>query len=672
VTAVDAVSRPGGGPGAVATTFDLRDFYPGGEVRPDDAEATTEAFRAADVALAEAGGGILEVPPGRWVVQPLVKDPSAAVIIRTPGTTLRGAGVLATSIALAPGEDCHVIVVIAPGVTIERLTVVGGLQSQPAEVLAGAADPARRSHGISLRECPSFTLIRDVLVEDVVGYGIGSIILRGGVKAEADPFCQLQMQNVTLRRIGDDAIDFKIDIDHLNPDPAGPDPAAMGHLGPRAFLKNISVSDHSVLGPNSVSPERGENGLDGRGQLHVQNIEVLRVRPGAWGRQGGSGLTLRDETGPGRGVSSASHGRGGQWSTVQNYHLTVQPRVDYRNGAGVGVILTPAIRPVVSVTNGNEVLLPGGPRFAPLLTRSSAIVRRAVAAVPRGAGAPVPAARTFTELEPTLKKGDYTFFDFGGGFGASLAYYQRDFGGRGLGIEIEPAKVDSARAAGRAVVEGNLFDVPPRPLVRYVTADNVLEHMYSIAQVEEALALAVAVADEFIYVRHPSFEDEDYLRSFGISGTWVHRSGHRAHVRLSDYVAMANRLGIDRVEIHPVGLIPDSSEPEIVPLGTPKNDLRYDPTKHAPRPEVVFDREVFYAYDLLFHLTRRPSVRLVYDRDPVTTRARPHLAREFGPGWPRPTVASTRRTARKGARAISRALPGPVREVVRDGLSSLR
>lgn len=648
----------------MSATFDLRAFFDG-EVRPDDPVATTEAFRRADRALAGTGGGTLHVPPGRWVVQALEQDPSAALVLRTPGTTLRGAGVLASTIALDRGQDCHVVVVVAPGITIERLRVVGGLQHQPAEVLAGRAVPARRSHGISLRECPSYTLVRDVLIEDVVGYGIGSIIVHGGAKAEADPFTQLRMHNVTLRRIGDDAIDFKIDVDHERPGPDDPDPAAMGHSGPRAFLKNISVTDHSVLGPCAAAPARGENGIDGRGQLHVQNVEVLQIRAGAWGKQGGAGITLRDETGPGGGVSSAGHGRGGQWSTVQNYHLTVRPRPDLWNGPGVGLIVTPTIQPVVSVTNGNEVALPGGPRLAPLLAGGARLARSAAARAPWPGRHEVPEARTLAELEPSLSRGDFTFIDFGGGFGASLDYYQREFGGRGFAVEIEPHKVDAARAKGRAVVEGSLFDVPRRRLVRYVTADNVLEHLASIEQVEDALGLAVAVADEFVYVRHPSFEDEDYLRSLGVSGTWIHRSGHRAHVRLSDFLAMATRLGIDRVEIHPVGLIPDTSDPEIVPLGTPKNDLTYDASKHGARPAVTFDREVFYAYDILFHLARRPTVRLVYEQDPITTRARPFLAREVGPmAWRRPTVPSVRRSARRVGRSAVRSLPTPVRRRV--------
>ncbi len=343
-----------GVPVTVGSDLDLRLFFEG-EVDPGDAKAVTRAFRNAGEELAARGGGRLYVPPGRWLLEAAEDEPAAAVSLRTPGTTLCGAGILATTLKLAGRQDCHVVSIEAPGITVERLTVAGGLDHEPADVRAGRAEPERRCHGISIRECPAFTSIREVLVEDVVGYGIGSIIVHGGPKPEPDPYCHIRMHNVSLRRIGDDAIDFKIDV---NPDPAadGPDPALMGWRGPRAFLRNIAVADHSLLSPNAAAPARGENGIDGRGQLHIQNVEVTGVRPGEFGKSGGAGITLRDEMVPGGGVCSASHGRGAQWSTLQNYFVSTRPAIpgEPKRGGG-GIQVAEIMGPVVAVTNGNVV-----------------------------------------------------------------------------------------------------------------------------------------------------------------------------------------------------------------------------------------------------------------------------------------------------------------------------
>ncbi len=71
---------------------------------------------------------------------------------------------------------------------------------------------------------------------------------------------------------------------------------------------------------------------------------------------------------------------------------------------------------------------------------------------------------------------------------------------------------------------------------------------------------------------------------------------------IADFIAMALRLGIYSVEVHPVGLIPDTSDPEIVPVGTPRNDLVYNEERHGPKPDIAFDHNVYYAFDIVFHL----------------------------------------------------------------------
>jgi hypothetical protein len=283
-------------------------------------------------------------------------------------------------------------------------------------------------------------------------------------------------------------------------------------------------------------------------------------------------------------------------------------------------------------------------------------------------GRPIAPQRTFAELTPSLRKGDYDFFDFGAGRGTSLGYYGRRFGGRGLGIEIDATKVDEARAHGRNVVEGSLFEVPARKLVQYVTMDNVLEHMTSLEEAVAALGRAVAVARDFVYIRHPSFEDEHYLRSLGVSATWVHRTAHRAHVRLVDFAVMVDRLGIRSWEVHPVGLVPDSSHDQIVPRGTPKNELTYDPDQHGSRPEITFDRPVFQALDLLFHLTPVPRAGLVYDRDPAGGLARPRLVHVAAPTRLRRPLLTRGQLRRE----VGRRLPTPVKHAAKAAAAKAR
>jgi hypothetical protein len=113
------------------------------------------------------------------------------------------------------------------------------------------------------------------------------------------------------------------------------------------------------------------------------------------------------------------------------------------------------------------------------------------------------------------------FIDFGSGIGGSLQSAEKRTGGRGVGIEMRAAKVEIARREGRNVVLGDIFDLPTDLSVRYVTIDNVLEHLPSMDLVEAALHSATRIAGEFVYIRHPSFEDEPYLNARGLKQFWT-------------------------------------------------------------------------------------------------------------------------------------------------------
>jgi predicted RNA methylase len=47
---------------------------------------------------------------------------------------------------------------------------------------------------------------------------------------------------------------------------------------------------------------------------------------------------------------------------------------------------------------------------------------------------------------------EYDFLDFGAGSGGSIELCEKLFGGRGLGIDIDPKKIKAAQRAGRQVV----------------------------------------------------------------------------------------------------------------------------------------------------------------------------------------------------------------------------
>jgi hypothetical protein len=270
---------------AGTSTIDLRDAATSGPVDPGHA---TPLFQRALATIASRGGGTLYVPPGEWVID-------EAVRIATAGTTLQGAGVRATRVRVRKGVLSHGIVVEAGGVTVERLTVVGNRPTVP-------TTPGH--HGIRVGgDNADWIVLRDLAVEDAQAYGIG---------LQKGSFESIVIENVSVTGSGADGIDFKNTT----------------NTGTRCFLRNVTVERYGVT-------TAGKAGIDLRGRVRVQNLDVLEVGPGQ------AGLRFRDTD------KNSRNGVGGLWSSVGNFYITKSHR------AGTG-IQNPE-QPGVSIGNGTVV-----------------------------------------------------------------------------------------------------------------------------------------------------------------------------------------------------------------------------------------------------------------------------------------------------------------------------
>lgn len=191
-------------------------------------------------------------------------------------------------------------------------------------------------------------------------------------------------------------------------------------------------------------------------------------------------------------------------------------------------------------------------------------------------------------------------------------------------MDLDPDKVRRALADGHDVVLGDITDLDVDGSVRFVVLDNVLEHLPTIDDVRATLRAAIRVASDFVYVRHPSFEDEWYLRERGLKQYWTDWTGHPMHLTLTDLAGLLRELELGQWEVAPVWRADDSSHPSIVPLSAPKNSGEYDPDEHDEKPDITFDHPVWFAFDILVPLRdNRSSFR--YLGDPVSEDLRPRL-----------------------------------------------
>lgn len=197
---------------------------------------------------------------------------------------------------------------------------------------------------------------------------------------------------------------------------------------------------------------------------------------------------------------------------------------------------------------------------------------------------------------------DYDFLDFGAGDGASLLRCEEMFGGRGLGIDNNPRKVEAAEERGVDVVLGDITTLPSKKIFRYVCMDNFLEHLPDLDTVRTMLSVASSVATDFLYIAHPSFEDEAYLRQLGLKQYWHDWTGHPAHILVSDFADLLAEVGAMPIDLAYIREAWDSDDPSILPLDAPKDQHRYDLDLHGPKPAIRFERPIYWQIHITAYL----------------------------------------------------------------------
>jgi hypothetical protein len=252
----------------------------------------------------------------------------------------------------------------------------------------------------------------------------------------------------------------------------------------------------------------------------------------------------------------------------------------------------------------------------------------------------VPDVRT---IDPETRS-HVELIDLGCGDGGSLLSACRRFGVDGIGLDREAKFVERGQRNGFEVYQADVLDLDPSdwPACKYVMLDNVLEHMPDYDAVEQVLGAACRLASRLVHVRHPSFEDEEYLASLGLKQYWTDwptgANAHTAHVKIHEFAAMAGRLGFYNFEVRGVFDALDSEDGGILPLNAPPNQSRwgaknpdvYNPERHDPKPRVVFDRPVYFAFDLFFY-TGSEVPKVLYLDDPENDPGRPFFQWEGEP-----------------------------------------
>lgn len=207
------------------------------------------------------------------------------------------------------------------------------------------------------------------------------------------------------------------------------------------------------------------------------------------------------------------------------------------------------------------------------------------------------------EIYEDIRTGHYEFADFGSSEGGSIDYCSRRFNAkRGIGIDILQYEVDKMRSRGFDAVCADIttFDCPTASF-RFVSMMDFLEHLPDYGVVERILATAKRIARDFLFIRHPSFEDEHYLNAVGLKQFWTdwpNPGGHTAKLTIADFTKIFANLGLSQYAISYRNPAHDSADSVILPIEAPPEQHHYDESAHGPKPFVQFPRPLYGQIDI--------------------------------------------------------------------------
>lgn len=208
-----------------------------------------------------------------------------------------------------------------------------------------------------------------------------------------------------------------------------------------------------------------------------------------------------------------------------------------------------------------------------------------------------------------VKDSAFDHIDFGCSTGGSLQFARKFLGGeRGLGIDIDAAKVERTRAAGFDALVYDLNDIPDRELVNFTLLSHFLEHVPDMRDVRAFIRKACVISSQFVYIQQPFFDADGYLARHGLKLYWSDWRGHPNRMTSLEMWLILRDLQAAGVPItfslFVRNRIKDSADDRVHSLMSPEDQHAYDPARHPHKPEkLVFTDDVFA--ELVCLITKR-------------------------------------------------------------------
>jgi|JI7StandDraft_1071085.scaffolds.fasta_scaffold23161_3 Methyltransferase domain len=204
----------------------------------------------------------------------------------------------------------------------------------------------------------------------------------------------------------------------------------------------------------------------------------------------------------------------------------------------------------------------------------------------------------------------FDFADFGCSNGSSIQFGIEILKGRkGFGIDLDPKKIISAKAAGYEAIKGDFCNLDlPDGCVDFTILSHTLEHLPTLDCAKEAIKNAIRISRKFVFIRGPFFDADDYLKSLGLKFYWSDWSGHTLHLKAEQVMNILEDINAPNYEIYGRVLLKSSRDPTIHPLSSLKNQHQWELEKHGVKPILTLTQPIYREFVCIIWLSKDVNV----------------------------------------------------------------
>ena len=171
-------------------------------------------------------------------------------------------------------------------------------------------------------------------------------------------------------------------------------------------------------------------------------------------------------------------------------------------------------------------------------------------------------------------------------------------GARGLGIDIDAAKIEQAQSNGYDAILYDIRNIPDEKLFRFTIMSHFLEHVPSHVDTKDFIRKACRISNEFVYIQQPFFDADPYLFERGLKLFWSDWKGHPNRMTSLELWIILRDLMAEGLEftysLHAYKDVLNSDDTCVHPVSSDIEQHAYDPLIHPAKPSIEFDNNVFY------------------------------------------------------------------------------